>query len=663
MRLLKITIICALLFSFSQGYSANGTDPRLKKVLDTAEKYNNTVLAYVPPPPFEICDPGTDEWIDYEKYGKFSGLGTDKYEYKITDLKGIIDASGEGIYPNTKSVLKSRALSQYLKDNKKRKLSELNSVKWDDYQGNFYKWSLYKEEHPGVILFMTANALEKSGNIKHAIKAYYSGLVFFPKAVGWTQWGTPWYVAPVCLAKIKYLTREHPEIGIKLEGESLIIKNGFDNDITNDVFLINPGKLVPATEKDFKMKTEDLSKMPFKRIAGKGKVKLIRYQNGHFALTVNDKPYIVKGISYSPSKTGLSPDFGTLNNLRDWTYDDYNKNGRIDGPYDSWVDTNRNEKQDKNEPNIGDFALMKEMGVNTLRIYHFDGLNKDLLKEGYEKYGYMYMIGDLIGMYTIDSGADWYIGTDYTNPTQKKNMLESVKRMVLEYKDKPYVLMWVLGNENNYGAVTDGHTPGSGCLAQEQPEDYYRFVNECAKLIKMLDPHQRPVAISNGDTYLLDYCVKYAPDIDIFGANVYRGDYGFGSIWKDVLREYSKPVLITEYGCPAYAVDWSTARIEHEQAAYHKNNWIDIRNNTAGVVGGTGNALGGVIFEWTDEWWKSGYTFSPHEHTTVSQWQGPFLDGHAYEEWFGICSIGDGEDSPFKRQLRKSYFVYRNLWK
>jgi beta-glucuronidase len=42
---------------------------------------------------------------------------------------------------------------------------------------------------------------------------------------------------------------------------------------------------------------------------------------------------------------------------------------------------------------------------------------------------------------------------------------------------------------------------------------------------------------------------------------------------------------------------------------------------------------------------------------------GPFLDGGAYEEWFGLCSQGDGKDSPFKRQLRKAYFMYRDLWK
>ena len=46
------------------------------------------------------------------------------------------------------------------------------------------------------------------------------------------------------------------------------------------------------------------------------------------------------------------------------------KNGRIDGPYDSWVDANRNDRQDFGEPVVGDWKLLKDMGVNTVRLYH-----------------------------------------------------------------------------------------------------------------------------------------------------------------------------------------------------------------------------------------------------------------------------------------------------
>ena len=44
---------------------------------------------------------------------------------------------------------------------------------------------------------------------------------------------------------------------------------------------------------------------------------------------------------------------------------------------------------------------------------------------------------------------------------------------------------------------------------------------------------------------------------------------------------------------------------EIEQANYHRGNWLDIEANMAGHADGVGNALGGVAFEWLDEWWKN----------------------------------------------------------
>jgi len=160
----------------------------------------------------------------------------------------------------------------------------------------------------------------------------------------------------------------------------------------------------------------------------------------------------------------------------------------------------------------------------------------------------------------------------------------------------------------------------------------------------------------------LDICAKNAPDIDIFGLNAYRGEQGFGNLWQDVAELYGKPVMLTEFGCVAYAKGWTAARCETEQASYLEGYWTDIENNAAGVEGGYGNSIGGMIFEWSDEWWKAQGASDPSLHDESSQGGGAFLDGNCYEEWCGIAALGNGEDSTRKRQLRKSYFMYKDLW-
>jgi beta-glucuronidase len=336
--------------------------------------------------------------------------------------------------------------------------------------------------------------------------------------------------------------------------------------------------------------------------------------------------------------------------MTNWMEDDFNRNGRIDGPYDAFVDKNKNNLQDKDEPAVGDFKLMKEMGVNTIRLYHQPfKVNKKLLRDLYQAFGIRVIMGDFLGKYAIGSGAAWYPGTDYNNAEHKKNMMESVSKMVLEFKDEPYILFWLLGNENVYGFA---------CNANKEPDAFFKFANEVAQQVKMIDP-EHPVAICSGDVLFLDKFGRNCPDIDIFGTNAYRGDYGFGFIWRQVKEETDKPAFITEFGCPAYAIGSSLEEAEQLQADYHLAAWKDIENNAA-VREGAGNAVGGVVFEWLDEWWKA---YEPSMHDTKGLFTGPFPDGYMHEEWLGVCGQGEGKLSPFLRQLRKSYYTYKKMWR
>ncbi len=592
-----------------------------------------------------LYDAGKEDFVDYEKYGEFKDVGTKDYRYIVTDQEGLSIAAGEGVYPNTSSIRWNPEFKK-VQEEKRLEGSHWDFVHSPDLQASFFKWANAPEPQ-GVKLFYEGLILEKSGLIKQALKCYYAIVVHFPGSYGWTYFKTPWYIGQSALSKIKVLLRNNPDLGYKLVDADIYIENGYDFNVSNDVVSTNPGKFVKVNILEKLKPKPDSSLLSIKRRLGKGKVYLIQYETGDWQLIVNGKPFIIKAVTYAPTKVGQSPDEGTMGN---WMEEDSNKNGKADGPYDAFVDKNRNNIQDPDEHAVGDFKLMEDLGVNAIRLYHHPiKINKEVLRDMYNKHGIMVIMGDFLGKYTLGSGATWNPGTDYNNEAHKKNMMESVINMVLEFKDEPYILCWLLGNENVYGYA---------CNADKEPDAFFKFANEVARKIKEIDP-EHPVAVCNGDIISLEHFAKNAPDIDIFGANAYRGDYGFGYFWNEVKKEADKPAFITEFGCPAFAQDRDEEQAELAQAEYHRGSWNDIESNMA-FGEGAGNALGGVVFEWLDEWWKG---YEPKIHDKKGLWVGPFPDGTMYEEWLGLCGQGNGELSPFLRQIRRSYDMYRKKWK
>lgn len=402
-----------------------------------------------------------------------------------------------------------------------------------------------------------------------------------------------------------------------------------------------------------------------------GKVKVVKYNDDTWQLLANEKPYFIKGVLFSPVKIGESPDMATM---RDWMSYDDDGDGKNDIAYQTWLDENKNNKKDPGEKVYGDFNLLKEMGCNTIRLYHIlsdnsilgdvykrnpstalqynHPVNKKLLRELYRDYGIMVIMGNFLGSWTIGSGASWEEGTDYTNPKHCENIKKSVRAMVLDNKDEPYVLMWLLGNENNIATW-------SRCNASSEAEAYAKLVGEIAEMIHELDP-EHPVAVCDGDNFnTLRQYAKYAQGIDVVAYNSYRGKYGFVYLWKESKRIFDRPIFISEYGIFAYNKE--VGEDEDLQLEYHKGCWRDIVRNSAQHYGSekrfTGNSIGGVAFDWLDRWYMDG---TPHEHNPGTRyWDSP--DGLRHEEWFGIMSMGDGSDT-LMRQPRKVYDYFKNVW-
>ncbi len=582
--------------------------------------------------------------VDYSKYGKFLNPGTTDYRYQIEDRKGLAKAVGEGIYPNLTDVYADPNYKKVLKSGRMEG-SHWDFINTPDLQAAFYKWVTAPEPW-GVKLFYLGIIFEKAKMYYQAVKCYQALIIHYPGTLAWTYWHTPWFPAQAAISKIQHILLVHPELKLEFKSAKIQILNSFDNDPNNKFPITQPGSLrLLASEQQAREASANPPKIALGEVVktlGTGRVHFAKYATGHWQLVVDDKPFLIKGITYTPTKVGQGPDNGTLTN---WMDDDPNP------AFTAWVDVNHNGIQDQDEPNVGDFALMKQMGVNVLRIYHHPMKpNKELLKKMYEEYGLRVIMGDYVGKYALGSGATWAEGTDYENPEHQKKMLESIKTMVMEFKDEPYVLFWLLGNENNYGVASN---------ADKKPEAYFKFINEAARMIKSIDSNH-PVALCNGDTLFLDKFGQLAPDVDAYGGNVYRGDYGFGSFWQQVAEAADRPAFITEYGAPAYSGPSLTAQEAIEaQAEYHKGNWLDIYHNSAGFSDGEGNAVGGIAFEWLDEWWKN---YEPSNHDTKADVLGPFPGGYYFEEWFGLFGQGNGRNSPYLREPRKVYYVYKDLW-
>ena len=597
-----------------------------------------------------LAFPGTEEIVDYRRHGTFLNVGTKDFHYQITDQAGLEAAVGEGIYPNIADIYKDPGYKKALKEGR-LKGNHWDFVNTPDLQAAFYKW-VTSSESWGVRLFYIGSTLEKAGMYSQAIKAYHALIVNFPSTQAWTYWQTPWYPAQAAVAKIQYLTRIHPELQLEFKWGNIRILNA--EDPHNYVTITKPGvvrksSMIEAAQQKMNWQPP---KMPLGKpvfYSGQGQVRFVKYESGHWQLLVDNKPFLIKGMAYMPSKVGQSPDNGTL---VDWMREDDDHTGQIDAPYKAWVDKYGDNKRHDDEPVVGDLKLMKDMGVNTLRIYYQTYMKEDkpFLEKMYKEYGLKVALSNFIGKYAIGSGAKWSEGTDYENPLHQKNMMAYVREMVMEFKDEPYILMWILGNENNYGVASN---------ADKKPVAYFKFINEVARMIKSIDP-DHPVAICQGDTLYLDKFGKYAPDVDAYGANVYRGDYGFGSFWQDVAEQADKPAFITEYGAPAYGgVNMTESQAQQAQADFHKGNWLDILYNSAGYEDGAGNSVGGMAFEWLDEWWKD---YSPSIHDTKADAVGPFPGGYYFEEWVGIFGQGDGSQSPYLREPRKVYYTYKELW-
>jgi hypothetical protein len=316
-----------------------------------------------------------------------------------------------------------------------------------------------------------------------------------------------------------------------------------------------------------------------------------------------------------------------------------------------------------------EMALLKNMGVNTVRQY--TGVPARWIKYIYEKHGIYTMLNHSFGRYGLTIDGSWVPNTEYSDKRTQELLLSEVKSMVTEYKNTPGLLLFLLGNENNYGLFWDGaeteDIPIKDRKSTVRAEAMYKIFNTAIVEMKAID-NTHPMAICNGDLLFLDIIAKECKDIDILGVNMYRG-VTFTDAFERVKKEFDKPLLFTEFGSDAFNAK-DNQEDQKSQAYYLVENWKDIYSNAAGL-GKFQNSIGGFTFQFSDGWWKFGQTKNLEVHDNNASWSNggytfDFQQGenNMNEEWFGICAKGPvNSRGLYELYPRAAYYAIKEVHK
>jgi len=315
-----------------------------------------------------------------------------------------------------------------------------------------------------------------------------------------------------------------------------------------------------------------------------------------------------------------------------------------------------------------EMSLLKAMGVNTIR--HYVGMPPRWVKYVYETYGIYTILNHTIGRYGLTLDGVWLPNTDYSDPKVRETLKAEMRTLVEEFKGTPGVLMWLLGNENNYGlswrsfeieALPEGERNAA------RARHLYSLFGEIIREIKAVDP-DRPVAMANGDLQYIDIIAEECQGLDVFGSNVYRG-ISARDLFEVVDKKLGVPIMFTEFGADAFNAI-TMKEDQATQAYFLLGQWREIYEQSAGK-GRVGNAIGGLIFQWSDGWWKYKQDANLSTHDTNASWPNAGYpadyregDNNMNEEWWGICAKGPSDPRGiYDVYPRAAYFALRDAFR
>lgn len=330
----------------------------------------------------------------------------------------------------------------------------------------------------------------------------------------------------------------------------------------------------------------------------------------HYILSNNapyqilNKPHIknIRGINYSPSPIGYSPDDLQSIDLYSTTY---------------------------HTLHIRDLRIINQLGANVIRISH---THEELNHTAFFDLCHSYNVSIIL---TFDpayglSSKQFDINDERT--IQLNSIVNRFKSQLIKYQHHPALLAYAIGNSPNRLSNTLSpawyrlthklsHVRDELCI-NENNNNATQYNNNKLMHINKLPECWHPITIPLSDTVsgsgdslismILSLELQYPNSIDFYSFNLYRGNT-FTSFFNDyrrfqILSGSNKPALISEFG-----MDILDFRIDHGelnqtlQSYSIQLQWSQINYSIEHYH----SFLGGLIFEYSDEWYRTASYYYP----------------------------------------------------